>query len=170
MVSLRKSKSNPKIVTGIPDVFNNMETVRQIRGIVVDMAIEVEHYIDLVLSEYFSPEVIRNEKFRSLLLQREFFTTGMKVQTLDTLGLHRNKRYGKTFQGLIGDLMYIIGVRNSLAHRLGDPAKSEFILKLVGGDRSVKLDENFMSEFVNVSRLARDKLKALHADMVIQKG
>jgi len=140
-----------------------LELARKVRGTIIDQAIEVEQELNDLLVGFFVSDVERRQKFLQSVLQDENFTFMRKVMLLERLDVHHQARFQGLFDGLTGDLSYIVGVRNSLAHRPHNSLVPMIKLKLPGGIVERKLDNTFLVEYLKVAKTTCARLVALAA-------
>jgi len=122
----------------------NDKKLAEIRGVVLNRIVEIEHTLSIFLTEYFSKD-IRPDLYEHIF-SKEFFTFGDKIKVFKNIGYHKKEEFGEKYNGLTGILMELNEFRNLIAHGV----KFHYTRAEIGYPYSGKgklLDEQSRKEF-----------------------
>jgi hypothetical protein len=87
--------------------------LRNVRGNVIEGAIQIDAYMNILLAEYFISDKDKRAEFLWDFLFDEGCTTGFKIGVINRIGLLKD-----SYDGMKKDLQRLYEIRNLLAHSL----------------------------------------------------
>ncbi len=131
----------------------------ELRGYILERTVEIEYKLVLLLTAYFCMD--KFEKFRELIMDKEFFTFFQKIKIFNELQLHKDSTFGKKFDKFSEKLYQINDIRNTFAHGARGASGVIYVnkkKKVIDYSELNDLKKKFTEEVEQVEKMLNDLL------------